>query len=300
MIRRGIVLAGGAGTRLYPMTRGLSKQLLPVYNKPLVYYPLSVLMLAGIREVLFIATPEDLPRFEQILGDGSMVGMSFSYRAQEQPDGIPQAFQIGADFIADEPVALILGDNIFYGQGLSDNLRGISARGAGATAFAYRVTEPQRYGVVELDGRGNATSLSEKPRHSRSNLAVTGLYFFDPDVVEIAAGLAPSARGELEIIDVLKTYLARGDLSVELLGRGNAWLDTGTFDSLLDASNYIATIERRQGQMIACIEEIAWRNRWIDRAHLRALAAPLANSGYGDYLLGLADEGNGPVAAYGD
>ncbi len=295
MTRRGIVLAGGAGTRLYPMTRGLSKQLLPVYNKPLVYYPLSVLMLAGIREVLFIATPDDLPRFEQILGDGSMVGMSFSYRAQETPEGIPQAFQIGADFIGDDPVALILGDNIFYGQGLSDSLRGISGRATGATAFAYRLTEPQRYGVVELDGQGQAISLSEKPQHSRSNFAVTGLYFFDRDVVKIAALLQPSARGELEIIDVLNAYLARGDLSVELLGRGNAWLDTGTFDSLLDASNYIATIERRQGQMIACIEEIAWRNRWIDQAHLRALAAPLTNSGYGDYLLGLADEADGRI-----
>lgn len=290
MTRRGIVLAGGAGTRLYPMTRGLSKQLLPVYNKPLIYYPLSVLMLAGIREVLFISTPEDLPRFEQILGDGSMLGMKFSYLPQQRPEGIPQAFLIAEEFIGGAPPALILGDNIFYGQGLSDNLRGISRRVGGATAFAYRVTEPERYGVVELDGGGRPVSLVEKPRRPRSNLAVTGLYFFDNTVVEIARGLAPSARGELEIADVLNAYLAEARLSVELLGRGNAWLDTGTFDSLLDASNYIATIERRQGQMIACIEEIAWRNRWIDGARLRALAAALCNSGYGDYLLSLAAE----------
>jgi glucose-1-phosphate thymidylyltransferase len=290
MVRKGIVLAGGAGTRLYPMTRGVSKQLLPVYNKPLVYYPLSVLMLAEIREVMFISTPEDLPRFEQILGDGSALGMSFRYCEQENPEGVAHAFVVAADFIQDEPSALILGDNIFYGQGLRDKLRDVTKRRDGATVFAYRVTDPERYGVVEVDEIGVPISLAEKPDRPRSNLAMTGLYFVDGTVAQVARSLTPSARGELEIPDLLRSYLDQGNLSVEFLGRGNAWLDTGTFDSLLDASNYIATIERRQGQMVACIEEIAWRNGWIDNQQLRKLAEPLANSGYGDYLLSLAFE----------
>ncbi|MGE4220344.1 MAG: glucose-1-phosphate thymidylyltransferase RfbA [Alphaproteobacteria bacterium] len=289
LTRKGIVLAGGSGTRLYPITRSLSKQLVPVYDKPMVYYPLSVLMLGGIRDILIISTPADLPRFEALLGDGSDFGIHIDYAAQPKPEGIAQALLIGADFIADSSVALILGDNIFYGHGFSDRLAAASAREKGATVFAYVVRDPERYGVVELDGRGRAVSIVEKPRQPRSNLAVTGLYYYDSDVVEFARALSPSTRGELEITDLNNAYLQRGDLFVEQLGRGFAWLDTGTHDSLLDASNYIATIERRQGQKVSCPEEIAWRRGWIDDDQLRRLAAPLAKCGYGDYLLGLLD-----------
>lgn len=289
MERKGIVLAGGSGTRLYPITRGLSKQLVPVYDKPMVYYPLSVLMLGGIRDVLLISTPEDLPRFRSLLGDGSDFGMRIAYAVQPKPEGIAQAFLIGAEFIAGAPVALILGDNIFYGHGFSDRLASASARDRGATVFAYTVRDPERYGVVELDDTGRASSIVEKPLQPRSNLAVTGLYYYDSDVVELARGLQPSARGELEITDLNNAYLRRGDLFVEQLGRGFAWLDTGTHDSLLDAANYIATIERRQGQKVSCPEEIAWRRGWIDDAQLRRLAVPLAKCGYGEYLLGLLD-----------
>lgn len=287
--RKGIVLAGGSGTRLYPITRSLSKQLVPVYDKPMVYYPLSVLMLGDIRDVLIISTPADLPRFEALLGDGSDFGMRIAYAAQPKPEGIAQAFLIGAEFIADAPVALILGDNIFYGHGFSDRLASAAARDKGATVFAYTVRDPERYGVVELDQRGRAVSIVEKPCQPQSNLAVTGLYFYDSDVVDLAGKLSPSARGELEITDLNNVYLQRGDLFVEQLGRGFAWLDTGTHDSLLDASNYIATIERRQGQKVSCPEEIAWRRGWIDDDQLRRLAAPLAKCGYGEYLLGLLD-----------
>ncbi len=287
--RKGIVLAGGSGTRLYPITRSLSKQLVPVYDKPMIYYPLSVLMLGDIRDVLIISTPADLPRFEALLGDGSGFGMRIAYAEQPKPEGIAQAFLIGAEFIAGGPVALILGDNIFYGHGFSDRLASASARDKGATVFAYTVRDPERYGVVELDPQGRAVAVVEKPLHPRSNLAVTGLYFYDCDVVDLARGLSPSARGELEITDLNNIYLQRGELFVEQLGRGFAWLDTGTHDSLLDASNYIATIERRQGQKVCCPEEIAWRRGWIDDDQLRRLAASLAKCGYGEYLLGLLD-----------
>jgi len=288
-VRKGIILAGGSGTRLYPITRSLSKQLVPVYDKPMVYYPLSVLMLGDIRDVLLISTPEDLPRFRTLLGDGSDFGMRIEYAAQPKPEGIAQAFLIGAGFVARSPVALILGDNIFYGHGLSDRLASASARDTGATVFAYTVRDPERYGVVALDGRGRAVEIVEKPCEPRSNLAVTGLYFYDSDVVDMARALTPSARGELEITDLNNAYLQRGDLYVEQLGRGFAWLDTGTHDSLLDAANYIATIERRQGQKVSCPEEIAWRRGWIDDDQLRRLAVPLAKCGYGEYLLGLLD-----------
>ncbi len=289
MSRKGIVLAGGAGTRLYPLTRGTSKQLMPVYDKPLIYYPLSVLMLADIAEVLVISTPHDLPRFQELLGDGADFGMSIRYAEQPSPEGLAQAFVIGTDFIGNDPAALILGDNIFYGQGLTDRLVRAGGRSAGATVFGYQVQDPRAYGVVELDAEGRPVAIEEKPERPRSDLAVTGLYFYDNDVVAIARDLRPSARGEYEITDVNRAYLERGDLAVEILGRGFAWLDTGTHDSLLDAANYIATIERRQGMKVACLEEIAWRKGWIGDDHLMRLAEPLAKTGYGRYLLRLLD-----------
>ncbi|HAA92118.1 MAG TPA: glucose-1-phosphate thymidylyltransferase [Rhodospirillaceae bacterium] len=291
MARKGIVLAGGAGTRLYPLTLAASKQLMPVYDKPMIYYPLSVLMLAHIRDVMIISTPEDLPRFEQLLGSGESLGMKFEYAVQPSPDGIAQSFLIGEEFLAGESVALVLGDNIFYGQGLSGRLQAASSVDSGATVFAYAVKDAERYGVVEMDAEGRAVSIEEKPAQPRSNLAVTGLYFCDNQVVDIAAQMKPSARGELEITDVLNEYMARGSLTVEPLGRGFAWLDTGTQDSLLDASTYIAAIERRQGQKVSCPEEIAWRNGWIDDNALLALAEPLANCAYGDYLKALIERG---------
>lgn len=286
-MRKGIILAGGSGTRLYPATRSISKQLLPVYDKPMIYYPLSVLMLAGIRDVLIISTPHDLPRFSQMLGDGAQFGMQLSYAEQPAPEGIAQAFLIGADFIGDDTVTLILGDNIFYGSTLSERLLAVSGQNDGASIFAYPVNDPERYGVVDLDDAGHPLTIEEKPADPKTNLAVTGLYFYDSSIVERARGLVPSARGELEITAVNNGYLEDGKLTVEPLGRGFAWLDTGTHDSLLDASNYIATIERRQGHKIACIEEIAWRQGWINDAELTKLAEPLMNCGYGGYLMNL-------------
>jgi glucose-1-phosphate thymidylyltransferase len=282
---KGIILAGGSGTRLYPVTRGVSKQLVPVYDKPMVYYPLSTLMLAGVRDILVITTPEDLPNFRHLLADGRDLGLQLSYAAQERPEGIAQAFLIGRDFIGGDSVALALGDNIFYGHGFPDALQRASARACGATVFAYRVRDPQRYGVVEFDSQGRAIGLEEKPRQPRSPYAVTGLYFYDAQVVEIAADLQPSARGELEITDVNLAYLQRGQLHVEKLGRGIAWLDTGTHEALLQASNFIQAIEERQGLKVACIEEIAFRMAYITREQLRALALPMNQSGYGRYLL---------------
>jgi glucose-1-phosphate thymidylyltransferase len=287
MIRKGIVLAGGAGTRLHPVTLAASKQLLPVYDKPMVYYAISILMLAGLREALLISTPRDLPDYERLLGDGSKWGIRLSYAEQPEPKGLAQAFTIGKPFIGDDGVALVLGDNIFYGHGLSEQLQRAAARQHGATVFAYHVKDPERYGVVEFDRHGEALSVEEKPLKPKSNFAVTGLYFYDNDVVEIAAALKPSARGEYEITDVNSEYLRRGKLRVEPLGRGVAWLDTGTHDALLQASMFIATIEMRQGLKICCPEEIAYRAGWIDAGQLERLAAALATSGYGTYLRGL-------------
>jgi len=285
--RRGIILAGGSGTRLYPVTQAVSKQLMPVYDKPMIYYPLSTLMLSGIRDVLVISTPQDTPRFAELLGDGTRWGMNIQYAVQPSPDGLAQAFVIGRDFVGNDPSALVLGDNIFYGHDLVKQLQSATERTDSATVFAYHVQDPERYGVVEFDASQRALSIEEKPKQPKSSYAVTGLYFYDNDVCDIAADIKPSARGELEITDVNRCYLERGKLNVEIMGRGFAWLDTGTHDSLLEAASFIATLQKRQGLQVACPEEIAYRQGWIGAADLQKLIAPLAKNGYGSYLLNL-------------
>jgi len=288
-MRKGIVLAGGSGTRLYPATRGLSKQLLPIYDKPMIYYPVSALMLAKIRDILIITTPEDLPSYKRVLGDGERFGVRFSYAEQQRPEGLAQAFHIGADFVGSDPACLVLGDNIFYGQGFGPMLQAADSRSDGATVFAYQVKDPENFGVVTFDSERRVLEIEEKPLHPNSRFAITGLYFYDNDVLEIARTIKPSARGELEITSINQVYLERGKLRVELLGRGFAWLDTGTHENLLNASHFVEAVENRQGFKIACLEEIGWRNGWLVDAALRAAGESMAKTAYGQYLLSLHD-----------